>query len=200
MRRCLMFRKFNTICKRLVIFVVAALTVGASVACAGNVGVDLNIHLGNPQPQPVVVPVPPPPPVPALVIEEDVNFVYPETLGFYVAVGVPYDLFFVRNQYYLFRDGRWFMAPRSRGPWMVARHRDLPPGLRRHRIEQIRTIRNSEYDIYSRDREHYRGKHLHTAKEEWKEERREQRERWKEEKREEKEERGHGRGGRHGRD
>ena len=44
---------------------VAILALSASAACAGNVGVDVNVHLGD-QPRQVIVrePVAPPPPPP----------------------------------------------------------------------------------------------------------------------------------------
>ncbi|HEX9079561.1 MAG TPA: hypothetical protein VF795_08235, partial [Desulfuromonadaceae bacterium] len=159
-------------------------------------------HLGD-QPRAVFVPepvAPPPPPPPYVNIAEDVHFILPGAPGFYVAVGVPYDLFYVNNSYYLFRDGRWLRAPSSRGPWLVMGRRDLPPLLRRQRIERIRAYRNAEYDIYRRDREHYRGRHFMTARDEWREQRRDGKERWKEEKRAEKEERWQHRGERRDRD
>jgi hypothetical protein len=165
---------------------VVALTLSASTAHAGNVGVDLNLHLGN-TPQQVVVREPAYQPSISIVVEDDVNFILPGPLGFYVAVGLPYDLFFVNNNYYLFRDGLWFRSHRSQGPWATVRHRSLPPGLRRHKIEQIRHYRDAEYDIYRHDREHYRGKHFRSRKEEWKEEKRQM----KMEKHREKEERKH---------
>ena len=100
----------------------------------------------------------------------------PKPLGFYVAVGVPYDLFYVQNSYYVFRDGSWFRASRSQGPWIAMSRRELPPGLRRHEIERIRSYRNAEYASYRRDREHYRGRHFMSGKEEWKEGRKEEKE------------------------
>jgi hypothetical protein len=182
-----MYRKLKKICSLVGVLVPAALALGASVACANNVGVDLNVHLGN-QPQQVIVREPVAAPLaPVVSIDEDVDFVYPEDLGFYVAVGVPYDLFYVQNNYYLFRDGRWLRASGSHGPWMVMQRRDLPPGLRRQKIERIRAFRTAEYDHYRRDRDHYRGRHFHAGKEEWKAERKEAKERWKDEKRAEKE-------------
>lgn len=190
-----MFRRFRKCCRAVVALVPAVLALGASVAGASNVGIDLNLHLGN-QPQQVVVPVAPPPaqviirePAPPAVvtIEDDVDFVYPSQLGFYVAVGVPYDLFYVRNSYYLFRDGRWFRAAGSREPWVAMSYRELPQGLRRHDIERIRAYRGAEYDIYRHDRGHYRGRHFMTRREEWKEQRKAEKERWKEARREEKE-------------
>jgi hypothetical protein len=167
----------------------AALVFGATAAHAGNVGVDLNLHLGD-QPRQVIVREPvAPPPAQVVTIEEDIDFIYPDRLGFYVAVGVPYDLFYVSNNYYLFRDGRWLRASRDRGPWVVIPRRDLPPGLRKHRIERIRDYRASEYEIYRRDRDHYHGRRFHAGKEEWKEHRKWEKEERKEMKREEKERR-----------
>lgn len=220
-----MSRSFNKSNRLAAVLVPAALALSGSAACAGNVGVDVNLHFGN-QPQQVIIPAPvAPPPAPVYVseppevvyvreppevvtIEEDVDFVYPSRLGFYVAVGVPYDLFYTRNNYYLFRDGRWFIARGSRGPWMATRFRDLPPGLRRHSIERIREHRRAEHDIYRRDRDHYRGRHFVTGKEEWqalrkaekeqaKQARREEKEYRKEVKRAENEERKHHRGRKH---
>jgi len=190
-----MFRRLRKISRAAVALVPAMLALGASAASAGNVGVDLNLRLGN-QPQQVIVPVAPQPapvvirepaPTAVITIDDDVDFVYPTQLGFYVAVGVPYDLFYVRNNYFLFRDGRWFRAPGSRGPWVVTRHRELPPGLRRHDIQRIRSYRSAEYDIYRHDRDHYRGKHFITHRDDWKEHRKAEKERWKEARREEKE-------------
>lgn len=195
---------------------VTILMFSASVSYAGNVGVDVNINLGA-QPRQVIVrepayeppyqpeyqpeyqpPYEPPyqpeyePPYQPSVriqVDEDVQFIYPGTLGFYVAVGLPYDLFYVQNNYYLYRDGRWSRASRSQGPWVFMDRRTLPPGLRKHRIERIHQYRDQEYVVYRRDRERYRGKHFRSAKEEWKEQRRDEKGLRKEMKHEEKEER-----------
>jgi len=177
-----MFRKSINVTRLTTGFVPIALMFGVSTAHAGNVGVDVNINHGN-QPQQVVVPAP----APVINIEQDVDFIYPAPLGFYVAVGVPYDLFYVQSSYYVYRDGRWFRAPDSHGPWMTVPHRDLPPGLRKHKLERIRAYRNAEYDIYRHDRGHYHGKHFMTGKEEWKARRKAEKEYRKEEKREDKE-------------
>lgn len=166
---------------------------------AGNVGVDVNIHLGN-QPRPVIVTQPPPvvvaepvyEPEPYYEVEEEVDFIYPRELGFYVAVGVPYDLFYLNNVYFIFRDGRWLRSGSSRGGWVNVRYRDLPPTLRRHRMDRIREYRTREYVVYQRDRDHYRGRHR-SDKGYWKaarhEEKRHQKEQRREDKRYEKEQR-----------
>ena len=173
----------------------AVLTLGAQGALAANLGVDLNINLGGErqvaQPEPVYAP--PPLPVPVMPADEDIQFVYPEQLGFYVAVGLPYDLFYLNNGYYLFRDGRWYRGADSRGPWFAQRFRELPPVLRRNRVERIRLYRDSEYARFVRDREHYHGRRLHPERGYWREparvprheERREEREFRKDEKRRE---------------
>jgi len=189
-----MFRRFSKTSRVALVLIPAVLALGASAASAGNVGVDVNLHIGT-QPQQVVIPAPSPAPVivreqpspAAIAIDDDVDFVYLAQLGFYVAVGVPYDLYYVRNNYYLFRDGRWFRASGSNGAWVAARYRELPPGLRRHDIERIRSYRSTEYDIYRSDRDNYRGRHFMIARDEWKEHRKAEKERWKEARREEKE-------------
>lgn len=173
----------------------------ASASYAGNVGVDVNINLGE-QPRQVIVREPPyQPPVQQIQVDEDVQFIYPGPLGFYVAVGLPYDLFYVQNNYYLYRDGRWSRASRSQGPWAFVDRRGLPPGLRKNKIERIHQYRDQEYAVYRRDQERYRGKHFRSAKEEWKEQRKdmkhEEKEDRKESKREEKEERKNHKGDRY---
>ncbi len=175
---------------------IVALTLSAATAHAGNVGVDVNLQLGN-TPRQVIVREPAYQPPVSIVVEDDINFILPGSLGFYVAVGLPYDLFYVRNDYYLFRDGNWFRSHRSQGPWATVRHRDLPPGLRRHKIERIRHYRDAEYDVYRHDRDHYHGKHFRSGKEEWKEQRKEEKREMKMEKRRDKEERKHSGGGKH---
>ena len=179
---------------------VTILMFSASASYAGNVGVDVNINLGE-QPRQVIVREPAyqpayqpeyqpeyQPPV-QIQVDEDVQFIYPGPLGFYVAVGLPYDLFYVQNNYYLYRDGRWSRASRSQGPWVFVDRRALPRGLRKHKIERIHQYRDQEYVVYRRDRERYRGRHFRSAKEEWKDQRRDEKELRKEIKREEREER-----------
>lgn len=167
------------------------LALGASSARAGNLGVNLNINLGEPPRQVIVTPPPPayapppqpvyaapaPPPAyqPGFVVDSDVDFVYPSALGCYVAVGVPYDLFYLNNYYFVYRDGRWLRSPGGRGPWMAVRYRELPPGLRRYRLERMREFRNREYAVYSRDRDHYPGRHFRREREFWHHEAKEQR-------------------------
>src|SRR5215510_7729901 len=50
----------------------------------------------------------------------------------YVAVGVPYDIFFVSGHYYYYHGGHWFCGPGYGGPWTFVAIERLPPGLRRY--------------------------------------------------------------------
>ena len=72
-------------------------------ALPGHAQVNINVQIG--QPPPVVVYSPP-----AMVLMPEPQM--------YVAVGVPYDLFFVSGRYYYFDDGDWFWGPGYAGPWL----------------------------------------------------------------------------------
>jgi hypothetical protein len=120
-----------------------------------EVGVGLDIHLGN-------RPAPPPPPVvapPPIVIEAAPEMVYEDNLGVYVAVGTPYDLFFFNNHYFDFVDGVWFRSAYFRGPWVKV-VRGVPPGLRRHRIEELREIRRHAWEGYRTHEGRHRERHF----------------------------------------
>lgn len=158
-----------------------------SVAAA-EAGVNVNINLDAP-----AIRVAVPPPAPRFIIEEPPEFLMPAPLGFYVAVGIPYDLFYVSNSYYIYRDHTWYRAPHYRGPWVTVKHHTLPPGLRKHRFEKIREFRDHEYHVYRQDRHAYRG-HKYKPEKEWKEHRKEERREMKEERKREKHENKHGRG------
>jgi len=95
---------------------------------------------------------------PAFVISQPPEFLYPPELGFGVAVGVPYDMFYVSGAYYVFRGGGWYRTPTYGGELRRVWRRDLPRELRGHRIARIHEYRDREYRGYSRDRDHYRGK------------------------------------------
>lgn len=166
----------------------------ASVSHSANVGFDLNVNVGN-RGGAVAVPVPVAP-APQIVIEEPPLFLAPPSLGFSVAVGIPYDMVYISGNYYLHRDNGWYRSPYYNGPWHGVEYRRLPPGLRKHKFERIRYIRDEEYRHYRDDEEHYHGRHFRPDKE-WKEHRREERAERKEEKRWEKEERKQQKHGRH---
>ena len=157
-----------------------------TAASAAQAEVHVNVNVGVPAP-PVVVSAPP-----AVLFEVAPDFIAPPRLGFYVGVDTPYDIIFSSDYYYLYYGNSWHRSRHHNGPWFDVPYRQLPPGIRRHRIEQIRSYRDREYRVYSTDRDHYRGRQFRPDKE-YKEERkadkRYEKEQRKEEKRSEKEER-----------
>jgi len=155
--------------------------------------VNVNVNVGIPAPRVVVGPPP------AVLFERPPLFLAPPSLGFYVGVDGPYDIVFASDFYYIFYGNSWYRSTHYNGPWRAVRYERLPPGIRKHRLEQIRSYRDVEYRSYERERDHYRGRHFRPDKE-WKErrkeERRQEKEAWKERRREEKE---HDRGRHEGR-
>ena len=95
---------------------------------------------------------------PPVVISQPPDFLYPPELGFGVAVGVPYDLFYDSGIYYLYRGGGWYRSSTYGGGWIKVRNRELPPEMRRYKIARIHQFRDRDYRVYSHDRGHYRGK------------------------------------------
>lgn len=131
----------------------------ASPLQASDVGFNINLSIGN-QPAPRVVRAMP------VVIEEPPLFLYPPQLGFAVAVGIPYDLIYIEGRYYMLHDDRWYVGSRYDGPWQAIRHKHLPPGLRKHKVQYIHDCRDREYHSYRRvyDDGGYRGRVYHPDK------------------------------------
>jgi hypothetical protein len=168
--------------KKTVLVLVIAAIAAASPAVAE---VSVNVNVGVPAPRVIVS-------SPSIHFETAPFFVAPSRLGFYVGVDTPYDIIFNSDYYYLYYGNSWHRSGDYNGPWFEVPYRELPPGIRRHRIEQIRSYRDREYRVYRNDRDHYRGRHFrpgHERKQELKEERRRDKEEWKEDKRRDKEER-----------
>jgi len=147
----------------------AAVLLVVAAAATAQAGMNVSVHIGVPvvaPAPPVVVPVtypsyPAGSPWPVvqqeIYLDEPPSFIYSPNLGFYVSVGIPYDIAYVDNSYYLYRGGNWYLAPAYTGPWNIVSYRRLPPVLHKHRYEQIRHYRDYEYRSYLRDRDHYRG-------------------------------------------
>jgi hypothetical protein len=168
--------------KKTVLVLVMSVITAASSAQAE---VHVNVNVGVPSPR-VVVSTPP-----AILFDEAPHFIAPPSLGFYVGVDTPYDIIFSSDYYYLYYGNSWHRSRQHNGPWVDVPYRQLPPGIRRHRIEQIRSYRDREYRVYRNDRDHYRGRQFrpdHERKEEWKDERKRDKRELKEERKRDKEE------------
>jgi hypothetical protein len=179
--------------KKTVLLLLVAVATASSALAETNV----NVSIGVPGPRVVVPPPLPAPRVvvsapPAVLFEVAPEFIAPSRLGFYVGVDTPYDIIFSSDFYYLYYGNSWHRSRHHNGPWVEVPYRQLPPGIRRHRIEQIRSYRDREYRVYRSERDHYRGRHFrpnHDRREEWKDERRHDKQEWKDERRRDKEER-----------
>lgn len=131
---------------------------------------------------------------PPIVISQPPDFLYPPELGFGVAVGVPYDMFYDGGIYYVYRGGGWYSTPSYGGNWTRMQPRQLPPELRRYKIARIHAFRDREYRGYLRDRDHYRGRYFHPGREareehrEMKEQRREDHQEMREQRKEDRKE------------
>jgi hypothetical protein len=95
--------------------------------------VNVNVHIG--EPPPVVVYNPP------------TMILMPEP-QMYVAVGVPYDIYFVSGRYYYLHGSHWFWGPGYGGPWTYVAVERLPPGLRKYKVKQLHSFRDREYRVY----------------------------------------------------
>ncbi len=114
----------------------------AASASVARAGFNLGINIGIP------APVYAPPPVyaaPPVAIDEQPDFVAQPGLGFYMAVGTPYDLFYAANRYYLCSGDVWYAAPYYNGPWAQVGYRGVPWGLRRYPLARLRYFRNEAY-------------------------------------------------------
>jgi hypothetical protein len=184
--------------------IIALILMWATTAFA-EVNVNINVNTGIPhkttQTRPLPGDVPQVPALPTFIIQEPPDFLEPSDLGFFVAIGIPYDLYYANNTYYVYHNKVWFQSRSYNGPWDFVNYGELPPNLNKYRdnVTQIRVVRDREYKSYKKDRTRYRGHHFKPGKEwkekmkedkeEAKERRKEEKEDWKEEKRRAKEER-----------
>jgi hypothetical protein len=151
-------------------------------AFASNVDFSLGINIGN---RPAVIPLPPTPvyqpapvyqPVPvyesppvyqeppayqevSVEMEASPLFIQPPELGFHVAVGIPQDIFFYNNNYYLYQGNAWFISPYYRGPWHVTRYNSIPWVLRKYPTAKVRYYRDAGYRHYQKVRSPYWERH-----------------------------------------
>lgn len=125
------------------ITLVALIAMEGMLAVPARAEVNINVNIG------------PPPPV---VVVERPTMLYLGEPGLFVAVGVPYDIFFVSGRYYYFHGNNWFWASGYGGPWVHVVHKGLPPGLQKHKIVYLREYREREYRVYKAQGPKFSGK------------------------------------------
>lgn len=94
----------------------------------------------------------------ALYLDDAPQFVYSADLGYYVAVGVPYDLVYNGSEYFYHYRGRWYRSPFYNGPWRYVGRRAYSSPVFRFKIDNIHYYRDAEYRRLERDRDHYAGR------------------------------------------
>jgi hypothetical protein len=129
-------------------FLIACLSLVATAA-RGEVDVHINIGVR-----------PPPPPPPVIVVEAPPTMLYLPGPAVYVAVGVPYDVYFDGDRYYYCHGGHWFWSRRHAGPWAYVGDSHLPPGLRKFKLRKLHWYRDREYHAYRERGPRYHGRHF----------------------------------------
>jgi hypothetical protein len=136
--------------RKLLLSIILVLSI-APFAHASNVGVNIGVNIGGPSPAYVEPPV---------VISGPPLFLYPPRLGFYVAVGVGYDLFFSGNVYYLNHGNVWYSSPYYNGPWVKTHYKKVPYGIRKHDFKRIHYYRDDSYRKYKAGKAPHHYKHF----------------------------------------
>jgi uncharacterized membrane protein YgcG len=121
----------------------AVIAMEGGLAAPAYAEVNINVNIG------------PPPPI---VVVEPPTMLFLGEPGLYVAVGVPYDVYFVGGRYYYYHGSNWFWGPGYGGPWVHVVHKSLPPGLQRYKVVQLRDFREREYRVYKVQGPKFKGK------------------------------------------
>ena len=112
---------------------------------AAGAQVNVNINIGAPPP---------------VVVRARPTMVYLPEPAAYVAVGIPYDIYFVTGRYYYLHGNDWFWADGYNGPWVYVSYNSLPPGLRKYRVERLHEFREREAKAYAVQGPGFKGKHF----------------------------------------
>jgi len=107
--------------------------------------VNVNINIG------------PPPPV---IVQARPTMIYLREPAVYVAVGVPYDIYFVGGRYYYLHGKDWFWGSGYKGPWTYVEYRSVPPGLQKYKLEKMHEFREREYKDYKSHGAAFKGQHF----------------------------------------
>ena len=106
--------------------------------------VHVNVNIGAPPP---------------IIVRSAPTMVYLPEPSAYVAVGIPYDLYFVGGRYYYLRGSNWFWAPGYGGPWNYVAYSSVPPGLRKFKPARLHDFRDREYRVYRVSQRDYRDRY-----------------------------------------
>ena len=128
----------------LIVFLCMVPSDGFWSASAGT-QVNVNINIGAPPP---------------VVVHTRPTMVFLQEPAAYVAVGIPYDIYFVSGRYYYLHGNDWFWAQGYNGPWVYVSYNSLPTGLRKYKAERLHEFREREYKVYRVEGQSFKGKHF----------------------------------------
>jgi hypothetical protein len=86
--------------------------------------------------------------------------IYLQEPAAYVAVGIPYDIYFIGGRYYYLHGNNWFWGNGYNGPWVFVNYSSLPPGLRKFKVERLHEFREREYKVYKVQGPGFKGQHF----------------------------------------
>jgi len=121
---------------------------GAALPTQAHTQVSVNVNIGPPAP---------------IVVEAPPQMLFLADPGVYVAVGIPYDVYFIGGRYYYLHGNNWFWGNGYRGPWTYVDYRGLPPGLRKYKVVRLREYRDREYRVYTVQGHNFNGKHFYAV-------------------------------------
>jgi hypothetical protein len=78
------------------------------------------------------------------------DFIHLDDYGISVSWGAPYDVVYLDDAYFIFRNGSWYRARDYRGPWSRIRDNALPGSLKNRSWREIERRRNDEYRRHGR--------------------------------------------------
>ena len=114
----------------------------AFLATSAFAELNINVNIGAPPP---------------VIVETRPTMLYLAEPGMFVAVGVPYDIYFISGRYYYIHGDNWFWATGYGGPWVHMPRKSLPPGLQKYKVVQLRDFREREYRVYKTQGPKFKG-------------------------------------------
>ena len=81
------------------------------------------------------------------------QFLRPEGESVFLAVEIPYDLFYVDNRFYLLYRGGWFASDFFEGPWEKLVREKIPAPLRSHTLQSVAELRRQLLSRYDQNRQ-----------------------------------------------
>lgn len=100
----------------------------------------------------------PPPSQPRRRIDFDrrPEFLYLSALGFSVSTGLPFDIVYYGEHYYIFQNGMWYCSPAYKGPWVMIDTIRIPDRIRMYRYDEILRFRDEAYRQRHHDNRNFR--------------------------------------------